>query len=133
MKITNGECFIIENVLQAAVKDLRESKVRSLTLNFFVSTNLQKTSEICQTLRKEIQEFMPERLKELNETREDISDEEKQERELLGKEYNDAINKFLAEDIEVDFFKARIPLESLEGIELNYDSTSVLALLLNNK
>ena len=95
MKVTNGECFVIENGLRTAVNELVESKVKSLALNVIVSRNLQKLSELCESFRKEIREFMPDDLKLLNEKGEDLTDDEKVTKEELNKSYNAEINKFL--------------------------------------
>jgi len=133
MKITNGECFVIENGLRTAVNELVESKVKSLALNVIVSRNLQKVSELCEAFRKEIREFMPEDLKELNEKGEDLTDDEKLTKEELTKTYNDEINKFLSEPGDVEFYKPNISIESLMQVELGYDSSSIISLILGEK
>jgi hypothetical protein len=75
---------------------------------------------------------MPERLKELNEKAEDISDDEKSEKEDLSKAYNAEINKFLSESGEIEFYKPNISIESLMQVELGYDSSSIISLILSD-
>lgn len=133
MKITNGECFVVENGLRTAANELVESKVKSLALNVIVSRNLQKVSELCESFRKEIREFMPEDLKDLNAKGEDLTDEEKLNKDDLSKAYNLEINKFLSEYGEIDFYKPNISIESLMQVELGYDSSSIISLILGDK
>ena len=133
MKITNGEAFVIENGLRVAVNEAVESKVKSLALNVIISRNLQKISELCETFRKEIRDFMPEDLKALNDKGEDLTDDEKSYKEDLNKSYNAEINKFLSESSEIEFYKPNISIESLMQIELGYDSSSIISLILGDK
>ena len=133
MKVTNGECFVIENGLRTAVNELVESKVKSLALNVIVSRNLQKLSELCESFRKEIREFMPDDLKLLNEKGEDLTDDEKVTKEELNKSYNAEINKFLSASGEIEFYKPNISIESLMQVELGYDSSSIISLILSDK
>jgi len=132
MKITNTECFILENQLQNVITELRESKVKSLSLNVSVKRNLQKAADFCADFRKEIQEFMPTRLKELGEI-EKLSKKEEKEKEDLTKEYNVEINKFLQNTIEFDVFNSGVNMESLGNIELTYDTSNILDFLFGNK
>jgi hypothetical protein len=132
MKITNAECFIIENQLQNVVSELRDSKIKSLSLNVSVKRNLQKASELCADFRKEIQEFMPARLKEINEL-EKLNKKEEAEKESLMAEYNAEINKFLQNTIEFTVFNSGVNLESLSNIELTFDSASIIDFLFGEK
>lgn len=131
MKITNGECFIIENALQSTVSELRESKVKNLLLNVCVGRNLQKVAEITAAYRKEIQEFMPEELKALKSKAEDeLTEEEKLQLETLNAAYNSEINEFLSKTMEIEFLKFDLDLKSLHGIDVTYDNANVISLIL---
>ena len=133
MKITNGECFVIENALQSTVTELRDSKVKNLLLNVCVGRNLEKVAKITQTYRKEIQEFMPEKLKELNEKpEEELLEEEKLEKEALKNNYNSDINEFLSKSMEIEFVKYDLDVNSLSGVELTYDNSNVVSLILSD-
>jgi hypothetical protein len=132
MKITNGECFVLENGLRLAASELKESKVKSLALNVVVARNLQKASELCESFRKEIRDFMPAELKVLNEKNE-LSEEDELKKKVLSEEYNTEINKFLSEPGEICFYKPKISLESLAEVELGYDSSSIVALILSDQ
>lgn len=132
MKITNTECFILENQLQNVITELRESKVKSLSLNVSVKRNLQKASELCADFRKEIQEFMPVGLKEINEA-EKLNKKEEAEKESLTKEYNLEINKFLQNTIEFEVFNSGVNMEALGNIELTYDTSNILDFLFGEK
>lgn len=131
MKITNGECFVIENALQSTVTELRESKVKNLLLNVCVGRNLDKVSEITRSYRKEIQEFMPEKLKDLNAiSLEEITEDDKLEKETLTTQYNAEINEFLAKSMEIDFVKYDLDIKSLAGVEITYDNANIISLIL---
>lgn len=133
MKITNGECFVIENALQSTVAELRDSKVKNLLLNVCIGRNLEKVSKITQTYRKEIQDFMPEALKELNEKPEDeLLEDEKLEKESLKASYNADINEFLSKSMEIEFVKYDLDVNSLNGVELTYDNSNVVSLILSD-
>jgi hypothetical protein len=133
MKITNGECFIIENGLTAAAKELRESKTKNLILNVIVSKNLVKISELCQLFRKEINEFKSVELVEIEKIEVELSNEDKTKKDELLKEFNTEINKFLAESSDVDFLVSDIKLSSLTGVEMEYDTSSIVGLMLSAK
>lgn len=132
MKITNAECFILESQLQNVISELRDSKIKSLSLNVSVKRNLQKAAELCGDFRKEIQEFAPARLKELNEL-EKLSKKEEKEKEDLNTEYNAEINKFLQHTFDFDVFNSGVSLESLGNIELTYDTSNILDFLFGEK
>lgn len=122
----------MENQLQTVISELRESKVKSLSLNVSVKRNLQKASELCADFRKEIQEFMPVRLKEVNEI-EKPNKKEEVEKESLTKEYNAEINKFLQNTIEFDVFNSGVSMEALGNVELTYDSSNIIDFLFGEK
>ena len=131
MELTNGELFVVENGLRTAVDELRKSEYKSLVLNTIVARNLKNVAEVCQGFRQEINEFMPKDLKELNEKKEEeLSNEDKEKRAELMKEYNKEINKFLEVKTKFDFFNVNVPLESLSKIELSYDASNILQLIL---
>jgi len=131
MKITNGECFVIENALQSTVAELRESKVKNLLLNVCIGRNLEKVSEITRSYRKEIQEFMPDKLKELNAIDlETITEDEKLEKESETAKYNTEINEFLSKSMEIEFVKYDIDIKSLAGVDVTYDNANVISLIL---
>ena len=132
MKITNTECFILENQLQNVITELRESKVKSLSLNVSVKRNLQKAAELCADFRKEIQEFMPVRLKEINEI-EKPNKKEEAEKESLTKEYNAEINKFLQNTMEFEVFNSGVSMEALGSVELTYDASNIIDFLFGDK
>lgn len=132
MKITNGECFVLENGLRLAASELKESKVKSLTLNVLVARNLQKASELCESFRKEIREFMPAELRALNEKSE-LSEDDELNKKVLSEEYNAEINKFLSEPGEISFYKPNISMESLAQVELGYDASSIISLILSDE
>jgi hypothetical protein len=131
MKILNSECFILESQLSNVVTELRESKVKSLTLNISVKRNLQKLSEICNEFRKDIQEFVPERLKELN-TKTELTEEETEEKSKLDETTNAEINKLLQEPIEFTPFNCGVNVEALGDIELSFDATNIIDILFSN-
>lgn len=132
MKITNGECFVVENALQSTVAELRESKVKNLLLNVCIGRNLEKVSKITQTYRKEIQEFMPENLRELNsKSAEELIEDEKLEKEALTAKYNSEINEFLSKEMEIEFVKYDIDIKSLSGVDVTYDNANVISLILS--
>lgn len=131
MKITNTECFILENQLQNVISELRESKIKSLSLNVSVKRNLQKASELCADFRKEIQEFMPVRLSELNIG--ELDEKDTKEKESLTAEYNAEINKFLQGTVEFDVFNSGVSMEALSNIELTYDTSNILDFLFGEK
>ena len=131
MKLTNGECFVIENGLRVAADELRKSTSKSLILNTIVARNLKIISELCQSFRESIRDITPDELKELNEKNvEELTEEESTKKEELTKELNVEINKFLETQTEVEFFKINFPLESLANIELGYDASNILQLIL---
>jgi len=133
MKITNGECFIIEDGLTSAAKELRESKTKNLVLNVIVSKNLAKVSEICQIFRKEISEFKPTDLIGLEKVDIELSDDDKLKNDVLLKEFNEDVKKFLSEITDMEFLVSDIKLSSLIGIEMEYDTSSIVGLLLSAK
>jgi len=132
MKITNAECFILENQLQNVVTELRDSKVKSLSLNVSVKRNLQKVLDLCGDFRKEIQEFQPVRLKELNELVK-LNKKEETEKEGLMTEYNAEINKFLQNTMEFDVFNSGVSLGGLANVELTYDSSNIIDFLFGER
>lgn len=132
MKITNAECFILENQLQNVVTELRDSKVKSLSLNVSVKRNLQKVLDLCGDFRKEIQEFQPVRLKELNELIK-LNKKEEAEKDGLMTEYNTEINKFLQNTMEFDVFNSGVSLEGLANVELTYDSSNIIDFLFGER
>lgn len=132
MKITNTECFILENQLQNVIAELRESKVKSLSLNVSVKRNLTRAAELCADFRKEIQEFMPERLKELN-AQEKLTKKEEAEKESLNAEYNVEINKFLQNTMEFEVFNSGVSMEALGNIELTYDTSNIIDFLFGER
>jgi hypothetical protein len=133
MKITNGECFIIENGLTSAAKELRESKTKNLVLNVIVSKNLAKISETCQIFRKEISEFKSSDLIDIEKMEGELSEHEIAKKDILLREFNEEIQKFLAETIDVEFLVSDIKLSSLIGIEMEYDTSSIVGLMLSAK
>lgn len=134
MKITNGECFVIENALQSTTAELRESKVKNLLLNVCIGRNLQKVSEITASYRKEIQEFMPAELKALNEkSEEELTEEEKLQKTELTSAYNASINEFLSKSMTIEFAKFDLDLKSLAGVETTYDNSNIIALILSDE
>jgi len=131
MKLTNGECFIIENGLKQAVDELRKSTSKSLVLNTIVARNLKMIADLCQGFREQIRDITPDELKDLNEKKvEDLSEDEVLKKEELTKDLNVEINKLLQSSTEIDFFKINFPLESLVNIELSYDVSNILQLIL---
>jgi hypothetical protein len=130
MKLTNGEIFVVENGLRLAVEELRKSAVKSLGLNTVVARNLKLVSDLCQTFRKEISEFMPDELRKLNEKKDQLSTDEIETKADLTKQYNAEVNKFLEDVSDVDFFKLNISMESLSNVELGYDTSNILQLIL---
>lgn len=133
MKITNGECFIIENGLKSSAEELRESKSKNLVLNVIVSKNLLKVSDICQLFREEISKFKPEELVKYEKDENELSDEDKLIKDDILKKYNEEINKFLSESTDVEFIVSDIKLSSLVGIEMSYDTSSIVGLMLSAK
>lgn len=133
MKITNGECFIIENGLKSSAEELRESKSKNLVLNVIVSKNLLKISDICQLFREEIAKFKPEELVKYEKDENELSDEDKLIKDDILKKYNEEINKFLSESTDVEFIVSDIKLSSLVGIEMSYDTSSIVGLMLSAK
>ena len=133
MKITNGECFIIENGLKSSAEELRESKSKNLVLNVIVSKNLLKISDICQLFREEISKFKPEELVKYEKDENELSDEDKLIKDDILKKYNEEINKFLSESTDVEFIVSDIKLSSLVGIEMSYDTSSIVGLMLSAK
>jgi hypothetical protein len=130
MELTNGELFVVENGLRLAVDELRKSEYKSLVLNTMVARNLKNVSETCHGFRQEINEFMPKELRELNETEGELSEENLSRKNELQAEYNKEINKFLETKTNFDFFTVKVPLESLSKIELGYDASNILQLIL---
>lgn len=133
MKITNGECFIIENGLKSSAEELRESKSKNLVLNVIVSKNLLKISDICQLFREEISKFKPEELVKYEKDENELSDEDKLIKDDILKKYNEEINKFLSESTDIEFIVSDIKLSSLVGIEMSYDTSSIVGLMLSAK
>ena len=133
MKITNGECFIIENGLKTAAEELRVSKTKNLVLNVIVSKNLSKIADTCHLFREEIGKFKPEELIAYEKSDSELSDEDNLIKEDLLKSYNVEINKFLAESSDIDFLVSDIKLSSLVGIEMEYDTSSIVGLMISAK
>ena len=129
MEITNLELFFFEKALNDATNDLRTSKVKDLSLNVLVFRNLKIISELCDTYRKEIDAFMPDRLRELNQ-KADMSTDEIEEKASLSKEYNSEVNLFLSKKTNIEFYKGDVSPSALNGIEVNYDSSAVIGFLL---
>lgn len=131
MKITNSEAFILEAQLNNVIGELRESKVKNLSLNVMVKRNLTKIAEICNDFRKEIQEFKPAELAELEAIEVELTEDQQKQKDELLKDYNGEINKFLSNTLEYEPFTSGVTLEGISSVELSFDSSNIIDLLLN--
>ena len=132
MELTNIELFFFEKALTNATSDLRASKVKNLSLNVFVFRNLKLVSEICDAYRKEIDAFKPERLVELN-AKSELTEEETAEKKALAEDNDKAITEFLNKKTTIEFHSGDIDLSAMNGLEVNYDSSTVIGFLLDLK
>jgi hypothetical protein len=128
MKVSNGDCFVLENQLPNVVAELRESKVKNLALNISIKRNLQKVVELCADFRKEIQDSFPERLKELN-AKEKLTKKEEEEKAALLEPSNKDINAFLQKTFEFDVFNCGVDINALKDVELTFDTSSMVDFL----
>lgn len=128
MKISIGESFMLESQLQKIISELRENNVKNLSLNVSIKRNLQKISELCLEYRKEINEFIPDRLKELTGV-ELISQEDIEEKTKLEAETNMLVSEFLKNTFDFEIFNLGVDLRLLSQFEFTFDSSNVMDFL----
>jgi hypothetical protein len=92
-----------------------------------------KISETCQLFRKEISEFKPEDLVKIEKIEGDLSEDDSKKKESLLSDYNKSINEFLGESFDMEFLVSDVKLSSLIGVEMDYDTSSIVGLLLSAK
>lgn len=132
MNFTNEDCFIIERILGEAASELRASHKKSIALSTLVARNLSEVNSLCAEMRKQIEASKPEELVELIKKAE-LNDDDKSRKVTLETEFKKTVDEFIKQKSDPKFYTPKINLEDFEGVELSYDATSILDLILRSK